>query len=176
MKDEKIKLSPNSLAFIALTNEYCHALEEAADCDRDQFMAQMLKLLPRIYIAASDLERDVSYSEYEILPSLEEESYNQVRDLVSQLMADEDVYLEVFAEDMKYSDMPIATSISENLSDLYQEFFNFIASVKEADTDVQLELIGQCKANFRNYWGQTLCNVMRALNTAYYNPANQEDY
>ena len=59
MQDKKIKLSPNSLAFIALTNEYCHALEEAADCDRDQFMAQMLKLLPRIYIAASDLERDV---------------------------------------------------------------------------------------------------------------------
>lgn len=166
--DETKKLSPNSLTFIALTNEYCHAMETAADCDRDQFVAQMLKLLPRIYIVASDLEMDLAYSDYEILPSLEEEAYNQARELIAQLMGEEDVYLEVFVEDMKYSDTPIATTVSENLADLYQEFYNFIASVKNADTDVQQELIGLCKANFRNYWGQTLCNVLRALNSIYY--------
>ena len=51
-----MKLSPNSLTFIALTNEYCQAIEHAADVDRDYFVAQMLQLLPRIYIVASDVE------------------------------------------------------------------------------------------------------------------------
>ena len=41
-------------------------------------------------------------------------------------MAEEDIYLEVFLEDMKYSDTPISASVSENLADLYQEFFNLI--------------------------------------------------
>lgn len=170
------KLSPNSLAFIALTNEYCHAIENVAENDREQFAAAMLKLLPRIYIVASDLDTDVLYSDYELIPALEEEAYNQVRDLVTMVMAEEDVYLEVFMEDMKYSDLPIATSVSENLADLYQEFFNFIASVKDATTEAQQELIGLCKANFRNYWGQTLCNVLRALNTVYYNLSSDTDY
>lgn len=170
------KLSPNSLAFIALTNEYCHAIENVAENDREQFAAAMLKLLPRIYIVAIDLDTDVLYSDYELIPALEEEAYNQVRDLVSMVMAEEDVYLEVFMEDMKYSDLPIATSVSENLADLYQEFFNFIASVKDAMTEAQQELIGLCKANFRNYWGQTLCNVLRALNTVYYNLSSDTDY
>ena len=169
------KLSPNSLSFIALANEYCNAIEGVAGNERDEFVASMLKLLPRIYIVAGDLEQDLAYSDYDIMPALEEETYNQVRDLVSQIMAEEDVYLEVFVEDMKYSDMPIASSISENLADLYQEFFNFNATVKDATFEAQQEVMGLCKANFRNYWGQTLCNVLRALNTVFYNPSAQNE-
>lgn len=169
------KLSPNSLSFIALTNEYCNTIESVMNLDREQLVASMLKLLPRIYIVASDLDVDLSYSDYEIFYSLEEESYDQVRDLLAQVMAEEDVYLEVFVEDMKYSDTPISAFVSENLADLYQEFFNFISTVKESPAQVQNELIGLCKANFRNYWGQTLCNVLRALNSLYYNPDHIEE-
>jgi hypothetical protein len=78
-------------------------------------------------------------------------------------MGETDVYLEVFEEDMKYSDTPIAVTVSENLADLYQEFFNLVYSVKDADTEAQTQLLHLCKENFKDYWGQTLCNVMRAL-------------
>ena len=118
------KLSPNELAFIALANEYCHALERAGECElRDQFVAQMLKLLPRLYITVSDVDDD-TYNEEFIDAALEEDVYDLVRERVAQIMAEEDIYLEVFLEDMKYSDTPISASISENLADLYQEFFN----------------------------------------------------
>lgn len=163
------RLTTNELAFIALANEYCHALETAAEADREHLVATMLRLLPRIYMAASDLEREVSYSDYELEAALEEPAYDQVRDLVSQIMADEDIYLEVFMSDMKYSDTPISTSVSENLADLYQEFFNFIVSVRDATTEAQLEMLALEKGNFQSYWGITLCNVLRALHTIYYN-------
>ena len=152
------KLSPNELAFIALANEYCHALEHANDCEsRDQFVAQMLKLLPRLYITINDIEDD-TYSEEYIDQALEEDVYDLVRERVAQIMAEEDIYLEVFLEDMKYSETPISTAVSENLADLYQE----------ALTETQHEMLCQCKINFINYWGQTLCNVLRALNAIYY--------
>ncbi len=173
--ERNAKLKPNSLAFIALANEYCHAMESAIDMEREQLVAHMLKLLPRLYIAASDLGESLAYSEYDIEPYLDEEAYDQVRDFLSQLMAEEDVYLEVFVEDMKYSDTPISATVSENLADLYQEFFNFIANVKDATTAVQQELLGIEKSNFGNYWGQTLCNVLRALNTIYYNPMSADE-
>ena len=152
------KLTPNELAFIALANEYCHALEHANECEtRDQFVAQMLKLLPRLYITISDIDS-----------ALDEDVYDLVRDRVAQIMAEEDIYLEVFMEDMKYSDTPISASVSENLADLYQEFFNLIHSIQDALTETQHEMLCQCKINFINYWGQTLCNVLRALNAIYY--------
>lgn len=171
---EQKKLAPNSLSFIALTNEYCQAVEHAETATRDEFLAGMLKLLPRIYIVANDLEQEFPFSDYSIEPYLTEDVYNQMRDAMSRVMAEEDVYLEVFVEDMKYSDSPIASSISENLADLYQEFFNFIATIKDAATEAQIELIGLCKSDFRNFWGQTLCNVLRAMHNAYYNPTETD--
>ena len=78
------------------------------------------------------------------------------------------MYLEVFLDDMKYSDTPIAVTVSENLADLYQEFYNFINAVRDVPTEVQTELVGIEKDNFVQYWGQTLCNVLRALNSIYY--------
>lgn len=165
------QLDPNSLSFIALTNEFCQALEHAESASRGEFIAEMLKILPRIYIVATDLQQESPFSEYDIEPYLTEDVYNQVRDSISRLMAEEDVYLEVFVEDMKYSDSPIASSISENLADLYQEFFNFIASVKDATTEAQLELTAVCKYEFREFWGQTLCNVLRALHAAFLSPS-----
>ena len=162
------KLTPNELAFIALSNEYCHALEHAGDYEsHDQFVAQMLKLLPRLYITIGDIEDD-TYCEAFIDQALEEDVYEIVRERVAQIMAEEDIYLEVFMEDMKYSETPITASVSENLADLYQEFFNLIHSVQEALTETQHEMLCQCKINFINYWGQTLCNVLRALNAIYY--------
>ncbi len=164
------ELSPNSLALIALAVEYCKRVEDAPNFDdRDDFIASMLKLLPRLYITATDVDDYSGYSEYFIDSMLDEVTYDAVREGIAILMAEDDVYLEVFQSDMKYSETPIATSISENLADLYQDLYNFAVSVRDATSDVQQELVGQCKDNFINYWGQTLLNVLRALNQLYYN-------
>lgn len=162
MNETENTLTPNELAFIALTNEYCQAVETADQSDRKQFVDTMTKLLPRIYISASDLDMNVMTDTY-IAPSLDEETYNHVRQAIARLMADEDVYLEVFLDDMKYSDTPISATVSENLADLYQEFYNLVQAVQYATSDDQSDLLGLCYENFTDYWGQTLCNVMRAL-------------
>lgn len=162
---ETDRLSPTSLAFIALTNEYCQLVEDAASYNRHGFVEAMLKLLPRIYITAIDIEPSLEYYDAILNQSLDEATYELVRANISSIMGEEDVYLEVFLEDMKYSDTPIATSISENLSDLYQEFFNLVASLRDLNTDEQRQILGTCKENFSEYWGQTLCNVLRALHS-----------
>lgn len=157
------KLSPNELAFIALTNEYCKSVEDCTSTSREELVFSMLKLLPRIYIASLDLIDNVLDSDTSLGAFLDETTYDQVRATLSGIMAEEDVYLEVFVEDMKYSDTPVSATISENLADLYQEFYNFIASVNDATTSVQRSMLMQCKCDFSAFWGQTLCNVMRAL-------------
>ncbi len=167
--DKNNKLSNNTLTVIALANEYCHSVEHCAEGTRDMFVARMLKLLPRVYIAISDVEIEGGYGDYYLEQILDEVAYDQVRSLVAQVMGSEDCYLEVFVEDMKYSDTPISAFISENLADLYQEFYNLVQSVHDAPAEDSTLLVEQCKENFVSYWGQTLCNVLRALNNAFYN-------
>ncbi len=157
------QLPPNSLAFIALANEYCQTVENIHELDQNSFVATMLKLLPRLYIVITDMNDSMSETNTEMQFALDEQTYEHARELMSAVMGEADVYLEVFEEDMKYSDTPIVATVSENLADLYQEFFNLVYSLKDASTEAQMQLLWLCKENFKEYWGQTLCNVMRAL-------------
>lgn len=166
-------LPNNILAFIALANEYCSALETAAESQPYDFTGNMLRLLPRLYISATDLRKSPEVMSRIDEPSylesaLDEDYYDSVRRSVEGLLGEHDTYLEVFEEDMKYSDTPIAANVSEGLSDLFQVFFNFLDMVREAPEEVTLDAVAAVSSDFESYWGQILCNVMRPLHQIYY--------
>lgn len=170
------KLSPNSLALIALCNEYCATIENVAESTPRSLIDAMLRLLPRIYISVTDLNPGQIDEAYGLDNSLEETHYDIVRGNIAMMLGADDTYLEVFEEDMKYSDTPIAANISEGLADLFQEFYNFIEAVKDSPAYVVDNALASLKDDFRNFWGATLCNVMRPLNNIKYsNTENQYD-
>ena len=160
------ELNTNSIALIALCNEYCQTVEHASESERDDFIASMLRLLPRLYISAADLQIDTSLEDemFYIDQALDEDYYNTVRSNVAALMEPDDIYLEVFEEDMKYSDTPIAASISEGIADIFHVLYNFIETIKDAPTDLIKEALTALREDFDNYWSQTLCNLLRPLN------------
>lgn len=162
-------MNTNSLAFIALSNEYCVALENAREVERDEFVGNMLRLLPRLYIAATDL-KPVSLTDEEmyINPALEEDYYDSIRRGVEQLLGPDDTYLEVFESDMKYSDTPIGASIAEGLTDIFQSLYNLLENIKDAPDDIAETLLVAAREEFESYWSRILCNVMRPLNALRY--------
>ena len=166
---ENSKLAPNSLAFIALSNEFCSAIENAMEFEKEDFVAKMLKMLPRIYMTVTDIDIEESNEDYYALPYLDESVYDNLRSQLAALMGEDDVFLETFEEDMKYSDAPVSATISEDLADIYQQLYNFLASVRDVDTEAINSIIITCKEDFASYWGQTLCNVLRALHSVFYN-------
>ncbi len=158
-------LNTNSIAFIGLCNEYCISIENVKETDKQEFVDNMLRLLPRIYISATDLQIDLPGEEDQFVENfLDEDYYDALRRNMEALMGEDDVYLEVFEEDMKYSDTPVAASISEGLADLFQVLYNFINSIRDTTDDtVKLALIN-IREDFQSYWSAILCNVLRALN------------
>jgi hypothetical protein len=165
---DRKSINNNALAFIAFCNEYCQALERAREADRDNFVASMLRLLPRIYISASDLKIDSVLEDAYIDGKLEEDYYDAIRRGVENLLGPDDTYLEVFEEDMKYSDTPIAASISEGLADIFQVFYNFLETVKDVPEELVILGLIAVKEDFEVYWSRILCNVLRALNQLRY--------
>ncbi|MDE6080728.1 MAG: DUF5063 domain-containing protein, partial [Muribaculaceae bacterium] len=100
-------INTNSIAFIGLCNEYCTALENARESTREELVERMLNLLPRMYIAATDLKVNmIEPEEPYIEGSLDEDYYEAIRRNVENLLGPDDIYLEVFEEDMKDSDTP----------------------------------------------------------------------
>lgn len=182
------------LGVTAIAAEYCMTVENAAEADPQEFVAAMVRLLPRIYLEFTDIvpekflhrfDKEDNDSEENLDPdlmiSLEEENdevyyssyvdedyYNSVRRHIEQLLGPDDIFLETFEEDMKYSDTPIAASVSECLADIFQPLYNFISIVRDSEGDDLNGAYSRCHEEFTSYWSQTLCNVLRALNNIYY--------
>lgn len=167
MSQEQQQIGPNTLAFIALCNEYCNAVENASQTERDDFISAMLRLLPRIYICASDINTD-QLSDTFIDDTLTEDYYEAMRRDVEQLMGEDDTYLDVFEEDMKYSDTPIAASISEGIADIFQVLYNYLETVRDAPHDLIADATALVREDFDHYWARRLCNVFRAINAIRY--------
>jgi len=162
-------LKPNTLTLIALCREYCSLIENADQMDPREFVGQAVKLLPRIYISATDLERMVVIEDEEDTAGLdsylEEDYYESLRLRLENIFGPDDVYLEVFEHEMRYSDTPIRASLAEGLCDLFQEFYNFTESVKGSLSEELLaSVLNAMGDEFRAVWSQTLVNLMRPLN------------
>ncbi|MDE6235889.1 MAG: DUF5063 domain-containing protein [Muribaculaceae bacterium] len=115
------------------------------------------------YVSLEEEGASTYYANY-----VDEDYYESVRRHIEGLLGPDDVFLETFEEDMKYSDTPIAASVAECLADIFQPLYNFISVVKETDGDELEGAYRECHENFVAYWSQTLCNVLRALNNIYY--------
>lgn len=153
---------------VALCAEYCSTLEQCREMDLKELTETLLGQLPRIYYEFHDIDAGESASLEEwgigVSDHLDEDQYESVRIQLAAAFGEDDTYLETFEKDMKYSDTPIATTVSENLADIYQPLFDFVVEVRESDGDNLEEAYRACREGFREYWSQTLCNVMRALN------------
>ncbi len=152
----------------ALCAEYCSALENCREIEKEEFVNSLLGYLPRIYFEFHDIDagENTSLDEwgFGVSEHMDEAQYESVRLQLATLFAEDDTYLETFEKDMKYSDTPIASTISENLADIYQPLYDFVMEVRESEGENLEEAYRACKDAFKEYWSQTLCNVMRALN------------
>lgn len=175
------------LRITALANDYCNNLQLVNEMEKEEFVQTMTDLLPRLYWEFADFapqatehvgktENEDEDPDPDALIDLEdleeryygsyvdEDFYESVRRHIEVLLGPEDVFLDTFEEDMKYSDTPIAASISESLADIFQPLYNFISIVKDTDGDELEGAYLECRDNFTSYWSQTLCNVLRPLN------------
>lgn len=154
------------LSITAESARYCQVVENAREMEKGEFVDAMVKSLPRLYAEFVSLSaEDVAALDYGYYQSyVDEQYYDTIRRNVENLLGPEDVFLETFEEDMKYSDTPIAASISEGLADIYQALYNFVMMVRESDGKELEGAYTECRENFDSYWSQSLCNVLRALN------------
>ena len=165
----------NTVEFVTVAAEYCAFLEQVFDKEPARVVDVLSKLLPLIYLKAAmlaDTEPEGLYLE-EIVS---EPDYDAIRLSLQEKFGENDDYLEVFVEDMKYSDTPVRKCISEDLADIYQALKNFIHSYRSGLDEVMEEAVAVCSEGFRTYWGQTLANTMRAVhNVRYSADLNSDD-
>lgn len=178
-----IKNTENSsgrlLEIVTLAKSYCDLCESASEYSKAEFIDRSLDILPRLYWNFFDLEAPgLSLRDFDFFSSyVDEEFYEDIRKHIAALMGGDDVFLDTFEQDMQYSETPISASIAEGMADLFQPLYNFISIVKDSEGEQMEDAYINCKEDFENYWSQTLCNLLKALNNLKYGQRlTDEDY
>lgn len=172
--DERI-YSKNIIEFVTVSAEYCAFIERTPELERDEFIDKIIKILPLLYLKATLLSPEEPEEETYTERFVTESMYESIRLNMESLLGEDDNYLEVFQNDMKYSDGPLAASISEGLADIYQDLKDFISIYRLGNEPQMLEALYICYENFVSYWGQQLVNVLRALHNVKYSTDDNDD-
>ncbi|MDR2917159.1 MAG: DUF5063 domain-containing protein [Tannerella sp.] len=160
----------NTLEFVTVTLEFCALMETTSEHTLFSFTDKAVKILPLLYLKATLLPvREERDEESDMEHFITENTYEVIRHRLADLLGEYDSYLETFHPDMKYSDTPIAATISENLADVYQDLGDFVALFRQENEEVMGLALSVCEENFRLYWGQKLLNALKALHVARFN-------
>lgn len=152
-----------AIEFVTVAVQLCLYLEQVEGLDKSEFVEKMLCLLPLLYLKARLLPK--ATEELNGFPErfVSEQEYEDIRQKVAQCMGADDTYLEVFVEDMRYSDEPITAFVSENIADIYQEIKDLACNYQTRDEAVMNDALVNCIEAFEQHWGQKLLNVLRPL-------------
>ena len=124
--EAQVVFDKNTVEFVTVAVEYCGFIERSGEMTRHNFVDTILKILPLLYLKASMLPKCEQLGMSAPESFVTEEDYEVVRMTVAGILRDKDDYLDVFIEDMRYSEMPIRKTISEDLADIYQDIKNFV--------------------------------------------------
>jgi len=176
MAKKNLIYDKNTLEFVTVTLEFCALLESASGHTLFSFADKTVKILPLLYLKATLLPKVKNPDEDDDIEHfITENTYEAIRFRTACLLGEYDSYLETFHPDMKYSDTPVAATISENLADIYQDLGNFAALFRQGNEKVMLQALFSCEENFRLYWGQKLLNALKALHTVRFNQELSSD-
>ena len=174
-KESQTIFDHNVVEFVTVAAEFCKFLEQAEGTRRAAFVDTALKMLPLLYLKATLLPPCEPMGEEEPEHCVTEDTYEVMRLTLASILAERDDYLDVFVEDMKYSDQPITRYISEDLADIYQDVKDFIFVFSLGLNQTMHDALAICQENFRLYWGQKLVNTLRALHEVRYTQSEDED-
>ncbi len=177
-KESQTIFEPAVAEFVTVAAEFCAFVERAEEMSTKSFVDKSLKLLPLLYLKASLLPEVHRINDEDLEEYVTEDIYTILRINVAGVMERYDDYLEVFKEEMVYSDTPIKASIAEDIADIYQDIQNFLFVFRIGINETMNDSLCIVKESFGLYWGQKLVNTLRALHDVYHHAmpkAEEED-
>lgn len=172
---QHVGYSKEVLEFVAVSKEFCDFVETASQMTREDFVSRLQKFIPLLYLKGALLPEVVCSDEGLTEDVVTEDDYNYLYGELHRLMGDCDDYLEVFDDNMQYSESPVVHSIAEKVCDIYQDLKNFISSFRCGIPEVIEEALWQLNESFELYWGKSCAGVLRAIHHVVFELKNKSD-
>ncbi len=156
-----------TLELIRVSQAYCQYLETCTEQNKPDFCQTLLALLPMVYIKIITLPKSIENLDAYVQPYVTEDSYNAVRKNVSDILREDDDFLDVQVVEYKYSDQPVLCTVSEYLADVYQELRNLVETFRDGHEEAMTQSLFDTLEEFRLTWGDKLLAALRTLHIIY---------
>lgn len=153
----------STISFVTVAAQTCLLLEQCNNHTKDEWVEQILRLLPVLYLRTRLLETAELVSEEAPQRFVTEQDYNYTLIGIRNLLGSDDAYLDVFVDQGIYTDEVQTAYISETLADIYQELKDMAAAFQIGEEAIMHDAVVQCREAFDEHWGQKLLAAMRAL-------------
>jgi hypothetical protein len=160
---------------LTVANEFCLFMEKVEDFTREEVFQYMQKLLPLIYLKASLLPVIPVNDENAAMHFVTEEQWENLFNILSIKFGRDDIYYFIDLHEKSHSD-PVRASLSENLTDLYQDMKDFILLYQKPLRTSQENAVRDCKNLFETRFGFRLVNAGQAIHYILYPSVNTGNY
>jgi len=148
--------------------EFCKYAENAGRMKGDELFKILQRILPYLYIKASLLPSLEPYFEDGNEKFVTEADWFRIHDELRNKFGTADDYVDMADEKFNEAEGPVASSISEDMADIYQDLKDFLLLYQTGTQEVMNDAVWESRLNFENYWGQKLLNSLRAIHRFIY--------
>ncbi len=159
----QVVYSKNVVEFVTVASGYCEIIENVARYSPAENLGKLQKILPLLYLKTAVLPRVEQFMDEEPEQFVSEMDYNALHQKWLQHLGENDSFYEVFNPDIQFSNETVRAGISENLLDIYQGLKDFTTAYSIGNEDVMNDSLAKCLFQFKEFWGQQLLNVLRAI-------------
>lgn len=153
----------STIAFVTAAAQTCLLIEKINEHERDEWLEQVARLLPVLYLRARLLEEAETMMEEELQRFVTEEDYNFALVGVREFLGSDDAYLDVYVDRGVYTDEVQTSYISEGIADIYQELKDLAAAFQTGEEPVMNDAVVLCRQAFFEHWGRKVLSVLRAI-------------
>lgn len=167
-KEAVPEYSRTVIEFVATANEFTKYAEQAPGIPGSDLIRILQRIMPLMYIKASLLPVLTPVFEEGNEKFVTEEDYNRIREGLLSQLGSADIYFDLSDYSANEPEIMIRGSLSEDISDIYQDIKNFLLLYQTGTSEVMNDAVWECRTNFETYWGQKLVNCLRALHKLIY--------
>jgi len=168
MEKTKVQKKDELIDFVSLCNVYCRILEKADKLPLHELLDKSSEALMAVYQKTFVITRFKTRYESEAQKFLTEKQYNKIRLTIMNLLEKRDPYMEVLDPNHIGSQNIFQASLSEDLTDIYQDFYDFVQWYSLGTFESVNDSVIECLTNFEKYWGVKLLNALRAIHVIRY--------
>jgi len=169
--------SPQVIEFVTVASESVSFFEKSASFEKKDYLTRLSKLLAIIYQKTSMLPDFEPVYDEDLEQFVTESDYEFVHQGILSLLGDSDSFAEYSDTDNPWSEMPEleASSISENIADIYQDLKDFLMRYQMGNEDIMNDALHLCQRSFREYWGEKLLSALKAIHHTLYCTADSDE-